>query len=127
MLHLIRTRTRAVSAAVAGGLLALLLGSFASACMAATGPACSMPGSDCAKREMSMAAVPCEQAVAPCELPVLNTPVVSSFDFSFVPVVLATAPAPVVATNVPRAPPLDWQATRPPHSPLYLTYLALLN
>jgi hypothetical protein len=127
MLRLIRTRTRAVSAAVAGGLLALLLGSFASACMAATGPDCSMPGSDCAKGQLSMVAAPCEQAVAPCELPALNTPVVSSFDFSYAPVVLTTVPTPVAATNVPRAPPLDWQATRPPHSPLYLTYLALLN
>ncbi len=71
--------------------------------------------------------MPCEQAVAPCNLPSLNAPVASVLDFSITPVLLTTLPAYVVTTDIARVPPVSWQATRPPPTPIYLTHLALLN
>ncbi len=94
-------------------------------CAAAPRP-CDVPcanGGD-ASHAMTM---PCEQAMAACDLSALNVPAVSTFDFSVTPVVLTALRFELIATTAPRAPPLSWQAIRPPPTPLYLTYLALLN
>jgi len=65
--------------------------------------------------------------MAPCDFPSLNVPAVSAFDFAVTPVLLTTVPADLLSTNAARASPVNWQATRPPPTPLYLTHLALLN
>jgi hypothetical protein len=44
-----------------------------------------------------------------------------------VPTLAAPALPSFTRTTVPHTPPRDWQATRPPPTPLYLAYLSLLN
>lgn len=127
VLHPLRQRARILSALAAAGFVALWFGSFASACMAAAGPACEQPGSECARRVVSVVATPCEQAMAPCEQPSLNAPIAGKFQFAFAPTLPAPALPVFTQTAVRHTPPRDWQATRPPPTPLYLTYLSLLN
>ncbi|GEM_PF-3165031 len=103
----------------------ILIAAFAGLWMAGACAAASLPcESPCPTMEMSM---PCEQAITSCDLPSFNAPVASALDFSITPVLLTTLPADVVATNVVRVPPVSWQATHPPSTPIYLTHLALLN
>lgn len=127
MLRPLRNRARSLSTIVVAGVLALWFGSFASTCMAATGHKCESPGIDCATVDVSMVSAPCEQAAAPCELPSLNAPVSGKFDFAFAPAAVPVLTPSFDVSDLQRVPPPSWQAERPAHTPLYLTYLSLLN
>lgn len=124
MLQTLRTHARTLSAVAAAAFTALWFASFASACIAAT---CDLPDGKCAGGDVSMVAAPCEQATASCELPSFNTPLSHKLHFPLAPVVIGATPPAVAAVPIGENLPPDWRSTRPPNSPIYLTYLALLN
>jgi len=116
-----RKRIRVLCAA----LTVVTVGLWLTAVCAAAAPTCESP---CAKHHTAAdLALPCQQAIAPCESLSLDTPTVAKVDFSVVPVVLGTEPARMTAPDIAPAPPTDWASVRPPSTPLYLKYLALLN
>ena len=127
MLHLFRIRARASSAVLVAGFAAFWLGSFALTCLAATDPPCGVPGTDCGTTEMTPVVAPCEQVVTACTQRQVKALITSSFDFSSAPAAIATLSRSVAARELGGLLPEDWRTTRPLHTPLYLTYLSLLN
>lgn len=85
--------------------------------------ACQLP----CEQEFSAAAEPCDRASVTCEVPSLDAPLSVTLDFAITPIVLSTQPAIESSERARQLPPISWQATRPPSTPLYLVHLALLN
>jgi hypothetical protein len=111
-------RLRILSASLAAAFAGIwLIGACAPAL------ACQLP---CGK-ESSSTAVPCERASAECEVPSLDAPLPLTLDFSITPIVLSTQPAIESGERVGQVPPVSWHVIRAPPTPLYITYLVLLN
>lgn len=127
MPRLFRIRARASSAVLMAGFAAFWLSSFALTCLAATDPPCGVPSTDCDTYEMMSVAAPCEQAVTSCTQRQVKVLITSSFDFSSAPAAIAILSRSVAVRDVGDLPPEDWRTARPLHTPLYLTYLSLLN
>lgn len=127
MLRLFRIRARVFSAVLVAGFAAFWLGSVASTCLAAVDPACGVPNTDCGKSQMASAVALCEQAVVSCPHLQFKGPITCSFDFSSAPAVVAASSRSVAVRETGGERPEDWRSHRPLHTPLYLTYLSLLN
>ena len=121
MLYWSRKHLRATATVLVAVFAGLLL---SGTCAAAASSSCESP---CTKSSMSAdLTMPCAQAVTACDLPSLDAPIASALDFSVTPVVLAILPFDPIPAEVTRARPMDWQALRPPSTPIYITHLALL-
>lgn len=123
-----RTRARTHTRLLLGAFIGLWLGTAVMPCVMAASdcdhltPTCHEGSTSGVKTTVS-----CEQAATDCAAPETNTPVSSLFEFTTAPAFMITLPAEALAPVV--APPLavTQPRARPPHTPIYIEHLALLN
>lgn len=120
MIHRLRQHLRTISAA----LVAVVAGLWLVGACAAVWVPCATP---CSDNDMSAMAAPCERAGASCELPSPQGLLSGAFDLAATPFVAAAVWPEIAAVIIVHVLPENWQASRPPSAPLYLTHLALLN
>ena len=128
MLRTMRNQARTHTRLLLGVFVGLWLSAAVMPCVMAAS-ACDHLTSTCHETPSSgaEAPAPCEQATPDCAAPDTNTPVSALYDFTPAPAFIITLPAGVLAPVIAFPLAVTQPRARPPHTPIYLEHLALLN